>query len=93
MNSPRRILSIKTVLDRVPYSRTTVWRKSRDPDDPFPSAVDIGPNRTGIYEDEFEAWLDGLSRRGASPKVPDEADFIDRQPGDMPSSSPEARFK
>ncbi len=67
MNSPRRILSIKTVLDRVPYSRTTVWRKSRDPDDPFPSAVDIGPNRTGIYEDEFESWLDGLSRRGASP--------------------------
>ena len=67
MGSPRRLLSIKTVLERVPYSRTTVWRKSRDPDDPFPSAVDIGPNRTGIYEDEFESWLDGLSRRGASP--------------------------
>ena len=66
MNSPRRILSIKTVLDRVPYSRTTVWRKSRDPDDPFPAAVDIGPNRTGIYEDELVAWLDGLSRRGAT---------------------------
>ena len=68
-SQPRRILSIKTVLDRVPYSRTTVWRKSRDPDDPFPAAVDIGPNRTGIYEDEFDSWLDGLSRRGASPTM------------------------
>ena len=67
MNAPRRILSIKTVLEFVPYSRTTVWRKSRDPEDPFPAAVDIGPNRTGIYEDEFQAWLDSLSRRGASP--------------------------
>ena len=64
---PRRILAIKTILDRVPYSRTTVWRKSRDPKDPFPAAVDVGPNRTGIYEDELEAWLDGLARRGASP--------------------------
>ena len=69
MNSPRRILSIKTILGLVPYSRTTVWRKSRDPDDPFPNAVDIGPNRTGFYEDEFESWLDGLSRRGAFPTM------------------------
>ena len=66
MDSHRRILSIKDVLARVPYSRTTVWRKSRDPDDPFPAAVDVGPNRTGIYEDEFESWIDGLSRRGVS---------------------------
>ena len=66
-STPRRILAIKTILHRVPYSRTTVWRKSRDPKDPFPAAVDIGPNRTGIYEDEFEAWLNGLSRRGAAP--------------------------
>ena len=71
--TPRRILAIKTILDRVPYSRTTVWRKSRDPKDPFPAAVDIGPNRTGIYEDEFEAWLAGLARRGASPVMADEA--------------------
>ena len=70
--TPRRILAIKTILDRVPYSRTTVWRKSRDPDDPFPAAVDIGPNRTGIYEDEFEAWLAGLARRGASPAMPED---------------------
>ena len=73
MNSPRCVLSIKTVLSRVPLSRTSIWRKSRDPDDPFPSAVEISPNRTGIYEDEFEAWLAGLARRGASPVMADEA--------------------
>ncbi len=71
-SQPRRILSIKTIMGRAPLSRTTIWRKSRDPEDPFPSTVEIGPNRTGIYEDEFEAWLAGLARRGASPAVPED---------------------
>jgi predicted DNA-binding transcriptional regulator AlpA len=39
------------------YSRTTHWRKSRDPDDDFPAPVQLGPNSTGWYEDEIENWL------------------------------------
>ena len=67
MGSPGRvILPIKTVLDRVPYGRTTVWKKSKDPEDPFPATVDVGPNKTGIFEDELNAWLDSLPRRGSS---------------------------
>ena len=73
MNSPARvILPISTVLDRVPYGRTTVWKKSNDPEDPFPATVDVGPNRTGIFEDELNAWLDSLPRRGASPAMADD---------------------
>ena len=71
-HTPRRILTIKAVRGRVPYSRVTIWRKSRDPNDPFPSAVDVGPNRTGIYEDELDAWLAGLPRRGTSPAMPED---------------------
>jgi predicted DNA-binding transcriptional regulator AlpA len=71
-SQPRRILTIKDVLDRVPYSRVTVWRKSKDADDPFPAQVDVGPNRTGIYEDELAAWQAGLARRGASCDMPED---------------------
>ena len=76
-HQPRRILTVKEVLARVPYGRTSLWRKSRDPADPFPAAVDIGPNKTGFFEDEFDAWLDGLSRRGACPTMPDDGAAAD----------------
>ena len=56
MGSPGRvILSMKTVFNRVPYGRTTIWKKSKDPEDPFPATVDVGPNKTGIFEDELNA--------------------------------------
>ena len=74
MNSPARvILQMKEVFRRVPYGRTMVWKKSKDPGDPFPATVDVGPNKTGIFEDELNAWLDSLPRRGASPAIADDS--------------------
>ena len=68
----RKVLSLAAVRQRVPYSRTTIWRKSRDPEDPFPCVVQLGPNRVGIFEDELEAYLASLPRRGPD-KTPAEA--------------------
>ncbi len=45
-------------------SRTKIWRKSRDPDDPFPPPVETGVNSIGWYEDEIEAYQESLQRRG-----------------------------
>jgi len=68
---------MKEVFRRVPYGRTTVWKKSKDPADPFPATIDVGPNKTGIFEDELNVWFDGLSRRGASPTMSDESNPAD----------------
>ena len=61
MNSARKIIRWKAVKSRVPYSRTQVWRKSRDPADDFPAPVRLGPNAVGWFEDEIDKWI--ASRR------------------------------
>ncbi len=69
MNAPRRIISIKEALDRSPYSsRQSIYTKARDPDDPFPALVKVGENKSGLYEDEYDAWLNGLPRVSGMPK-------------------------
>ncbi len=72
MNSPippRKVLRFSALKDRVPYSRVQVWRKSNDPDDDFPAAVELGPNAVGWFEDEVEAWLASRPRRGSTPAI------------------------
>ena len=59
MNSPEtrytRILTIKDVRARVPYSSVQLWRKERAGE--FPGRVRLGANRVGWVEAEVEAWL------------------------------------
>ena len=59
MNSPEtkptRILTIKDVRARVPYSSVQIWRKERAGE--FPGRVRLGANRVGWVESEVEAWL------------------------------------
>ena len=52
---PTRILSIKDVRVRVPYSSVQIGRKERA--DEFPGRVRLGANRVGWVEAEVEAWL------------------------------------
>ena len=52
----RRILSQKAVLERVPLSRTTLWRLERNGN--FPKRIQISPNRIGWLEMDVEAWLE-----------------------------------
>lgn len=53
--SKLRILSIRTVCERLGISRSTLWRLVRDGD--FPNAIKLSPNRVGFDEQELEAWI------------------------------------
>jgi prophage regulatory protein len=56
----RRILRLREVQKRVPWSRVTIWRNVRAKR--FPAPVQLGPNAIGWYEDEVEAFLAALPR-------------------------------
>ena len=60
----RTVLLIKSVMEGSGYSRVQIWRKSHDPDDPFPASVALGENKIGWWADEFEAWQESRPRRG-----------------------------
>ncbi|MBI5162891.1 MAG: AlpA family phage regulatory protein [Magnetospirillum sp.] len=56
-----RIISVKEVMKRVPYSRSRLWELERD--GLFPRRVKLGHGRggrVGYREDEIDHWL--LSR-------------------------------
>lgn len=44
------------------YSRVTLWRKSRDPDDSFPAPYQLSANRVGWRSDEMSSWLESRPR-------------------------------
>ena len=58
----RQLERPKAVMKRTGYGRTMLWAKSRDPDDTFPSPVQLGPNSIGFYEDEIDEWLETRPR-------------------------------
>ena len=60
----RKYLSSAEMTERGHGSRTTHWRRSRDPKDPFPAPYELGPNRTGWDLEEVEAYERSLRRLG-----------------------------
>ncbi len=58
----RRILRPKQVRLLTGLGRTSLWAKSRDPDDAFPNPVQIGVNSIGFFEDEISRWLETRPR-------------------------------
>ena len=56
----RRLPRPKQVMDKMGWSRTTLWRRVRAGE--FPAPVKIGPSINGFYEDEAdEAQEDGAA--------------------------------
>lgn len=53
--SPVRLLNLKQVQERVPYSRTQLWRLERA--GLFPRRIRIGANRITWLACEVEAWI------------------------------------
>ncbi len=52
----KKILSQKQVLEIIPYSSSSLWRKEKAGE--FPARIQLGPNRCGWREEEILAWLD-----------------------------------
>lgn len=55
-----RILRTKEVMDRVSWSRTTLWRKVRAGE--FPRPLQLGANSIGFYEHEVDAAIKAFPR-------------------------------
>lgn len=66
--APRgELLRMRQVLELVPFSRTTLWRRVRDRD--FPESVRLGGPKTRVkawWRHDVEAWLDSLQDRRGS---------------------------
>ena len=54
----RRLLRAKQVMDRMGWSRTTLWRHVRSGD--FPAPVQTSQNRIGFYEDLVDDYQENL---------------------------------
>ena len=61
----RRLLRPKEVMERMGWSRTTLWRRIRAGE--FPAPVKTGANGTAFYEDEVNAAQENLPRVNYAP--------------------------
>lgn len=58
--SIRQLISMREVLEMVPYSRSSIYRLQDK--GAFPKAVKIGEGRTGFYKDEIVRWINSRPR-------------------------------
>ena len=56
----RKMSSKKQVLEKVPFSETTLWRRISAGD--FPQPVQLSPNKIGFFDDELEVWQEQRPR-------------------------------
>ncbi len=61
----RRLLRPKQVMERMGWSRTTLWRRVRAGE--FPAPVETGANTTAFYEDEVDEAQANLPRVNYAP--------------------------
>ncbi len=61
----RRLIRSKRVMERMGWSRTTLWRRVRAGE--FPAPVSTGANITAFYEDEVDAAQANLPRVSYAP--------------------------
>ncbi len=64
-NPGRRLLRPKEVMERMGWSRTTLWRRVSAGE--FPAPVSTGANITAFYEDEVNAAQANLPRVNYAP--------------------------
>lgn len=64
---PNRLLSLKQVMERIPLSKTEIYRRIRD--DRFPQPVRIGAHRIAFLEAEVEQWFADRLENRDTPKA------------------------
>ncbi len=52
---PKRLLSMKQVMERIPLSKTEIYRRIKRSE--FPQPITIGRNRIAFLEREIEEWI------------------------------------
>lgn len=61
--SHARLLRLPSVLDRVPHSKTEIYRKIKH--GTFPKAVRLGENSVAWLESDIESYIQKLAKGGA----------------------------
>ena len=62
-----RLISAREVEHLTGLSRVTLWRKSNNPEDPFPSAFRNGTHYTRWKLSEILEWMESLRTRVGEP--------------------------
>lgn len=60
LNSIGRLLSKKELVELIGISTASITRWAQDPQNIFPAAIKIGPNRVAWSEASIIAWLESL---------------------------------
>jgi predicted DNA-binding transcriptional regulator AlpA len=60
LNSIGRLLSKKELVELIGISTASITRWAQDPQNIFPAAMKIGPNRVAWSEASIIAWLESL---------------------------------
>ena len=60
-----RLIDLRELLRRQPYSRSSIYRKVRTGD--FPAPIKIGPNRNAWLESDIDQWIDQRINRSSTP--------------------------
>jgi prophage regulatory protein len=56
-----KLISLKSVLDRVPLSKSEIYRRIKA--GTFPPQVKLGPNRVAFLEGDVDDWIAGLTEQ------------------------------
>ena len=62
-NSTSRLLRLPTVLNRVPFSKTEIYRRVRTGD--FPKPISIGIRAVAWLESDIDAYINSLANKDA----------------------------
>jgi prophage regulatory protein len=62
-NSTSRLLRLPTVLSRVPFSKTEIYRRVRTGD--FPKPISIGIRAVAWLESDIDAYINSLANKEA----------------------------
>lgn len=56
----KSFMSVAEIAEDTGYHPNSVRRKARDPNDPFPPLVRLGPNKAGMDRETYEDWKRSL---------------------------------
>ena len=68
----QRLVTMRELVERVPFSRVHIYRLIRD--GKFPAPIKLGDRRVAFLENEVESWVAArIAERDARPAEPDAA--------------------
>lgn len=59
-NNVKRFIRVPDVLNRVGFSRTTLYERIKEGN--FPDRIKIGPRRVAFVESEIDEWIEATIR-------------------------------